>query len=93
MNNITGILSLKWLQRSSFETNEFHPFEKKRKTHLTCTQKGKVIIEDCINYRIILDNVTEKEYIVCDNTVQNCPNPDLKKVMAGKQHSLETNSS
>lgn len=93
MNNITGILSLKWLQRSSFETNEFHPFEKKRKTHLTCTQKGKVIIEDCINYRIILDNVTEKEYEVCDNTVQNCPNPDLKKVMAGKQPSLETNSS
>ena len=93
MNNITGILSLKWLQRSSFETNEFHPFEKKRKTHLTCTQKGKVIIEDCINYRIILDNVTENEYKVCDNTVQNCPNPDLKKVMAGKQHSLETNSS
>ena len=93
MNNITGILLLKWLQRSSFETNEFHPFEKKRKTHLTCTQKGKVIIEDCINYRIILDNVTEKEYKVCDKTVQNCPNPDLKKVMAGRQHSLETNSS
>ena len=31
MNSITEILLLKWLQRSSFETNEFHPFEKKKK--------------------------------------------------------------
>ena len=42
MNNIIGILLLKWLQRSSFETNEFHPFEKKKKatSHLYPEREG-----------------------------------------------------
>ena len=42
MNSITEILFLKWLQSSSFETNEFHPTEKNKKdtSHLYPEREG-----------------------------------------------------